>query len=89
MLPHTYVVLDVETTGLDPNCDQIIEIAAIRLEKGQITGRLHTLINPGRSIPPHIQKLTGIDDAMVRHAPSLTEVLPHLLDLMGDAIPVR
>ncbi|MBE3571500.1 MAG: DEAD/DEAH box helicase family protein [Moorella humiferrea] len=87
MLPHTYVVLDVETTGLDPNCDQIIEIAAIRLEKGQITGRLHTLINPGRSIPPHIQKLTGIDDAMVRHAPSLTEVLPHLLDLMGDAIP--
>lgn len=87
MLPHTYVVLDVETTGLDPNQDQIIEIAAVRLEKGQITGQLHTLVNPGRPIPPYIQKLTGINDAMVREAPRLTEILPGLLDFMSEAIP--
>ncbi|MBC7326093.1 MAG: 3'-5' exoribonuclease, partial [Moorella sp. (in: Bacteria)] len=88
MLDHTYVVVDVETTGLDPASDQIIEIAAIRLEKGQLAGQWHTLVNPGRPIPPFIENLTGISNAMVQGAPPLTAVLPAFLDFLGEAIPV-
>ncbi|MDN5344913.1 MAG: ATP-dependent helicase DinG [Clostridia bacterium] len=87
MFPHTCVVLDLETTGLDPTRDKIIEIAAVRLEKGHLVDRFQTLVNPCCPIPAGIQKLTGINDAMVRQAPPLTEVLPHLLDFMADAIP--
>ncbi|MDN5327034.1 MAG: ATP-dependent helicase DinG [Moorella sp. (in: firmicutes)] len=88
MLPQTYVVLDVETTGLDPGRDRIIEIAAVRLEGGNIARQFQTLVNPGRPIPPAIERLTGICDAMVREAPPLPEVLPGLLELFRDAIPV-
>lgn len=88
MLPQNYVVLDVETTGLDPARDKIIEIAVVRLEGGDIARQYQTLVNPGRPIPPAIERLTGINDAMVREAPPLHEVLPGLLELFKDAVPV-
>jgi len=88
LLPHNYLVIDLETTGLDPERDRIIEIAAVRLEKGTITGQLHTLINPGCPVPPYIQKLTGINDAMVGGAPSLESILPALQELSTATIPV-
>ncbi|WP_258360528.1 helicase C-terminal domain-containing protein [Moorella sulfitireducens] len=87
MLPYNYIVVDIETTGLDPDQDQIIEIAAVRLEGGRVTGKFHTLVNPGRPIPSYIQKLTGINDAMVGEAPPLAEILPGLLDFMKGAFP--
>lgn len=78
------VALDIETTGLDPRSDAIIEIGAIRFRGRRIEGEFSTLVNPNRHIPEHITSLTGIDDGMVRLAPRLTEVLGELAAFIGD-----
>ena len=73
MLP-CYVMLDLETTGGNAVHDRITEIAAVRVEDGVEVERWSTLVNPGVRIPPFIQNLTGITDAMVEDAPSFEAV---------------
>ena len=63
------VVVDVETTGLAPAEATIIEIGAVRLSGGQVTGEFFSLVNPATEIPPDITDLTGITGAMVAGAP--------------------
>ena len=71
----TYVAFDIETTGLDPNRDAIIEIGAVRFNERRIEDEWSTLVNPGRQIPEFITNLTGIDNAMVRGAPSFLDIV--------------
>ena len=78
------VALDVETTGLDPATDTIIEIGAVRFEGDRIEDEFTSLINPGRHIPEFISGLTGISDEMVRQAPKIREVLEGLVLFIGD-----
>lgn len=87
MLP-CYVMLDLETTGGSAGHDRITEIALVRIENGQETARWSTLVNPGVRIPPFIQQLTGISDAMVAAAPVFAEVAPQLLSLLEGAVLV-
>ena len=87
MLP-CYVMLDLETTGGNALRDRITEIAAVRVENGTETARWSTLVNPGLRIPPFIQQLTGIDDAMVAQAPSFAEVADKLLQMLDGAVLV-
>ena len=87
MLP-CYVLLDLETTGGNPlNC-RITEIAAVRVENGLEVARWSTLVNPGTGIPPLIQSLTGISNAMVADAPPFNEVGATLLKLLDGAVLV-
>ena len=87
MLP-CYVLLDLETTGGNPlNC-RITEIAAVRVEYGLEVARWSTLVNPGTRIPPLIQSLTGISNAMVADAPPFNEVGATLLKLLDGAVLV-
>lgn len=79
------VALDIETTGLDPEKDAIIEIGAVRFSGKRIEGEWSALINPGRRIPPFITQLTGITDQMVLKAPPLQAVKGQLADFVGDA----
>lgn len=72
------VALDIETTGLDPKKDAILEIGALRFNGTRVEEEWSTLINPGRAIPPFITQLTGITNAMVQSAPRLEEVLGQL-----------
>ena len=81
-----FVVLDLETTGLDPTRDRIIEIGAIRFIDGREIEVFSTLINPGIPIPDFITKLTGITDKEVKHAPGIEEKLPELLEFIDDSI---
>ncbi|MCJ7702518.1 MAG: hypothetical protein MUO62_13125 [Anaerolineales bacterium] len=81
------VALDIETTGLNPDGDAITEIGAVRFNHRRIEGEWHSLVNPGRRIPPQITQLTGITDAMVRGAPPLKDVLDDLEYFVGD-LPV-
>jgi DNA polymerase-3 subunit epsilon/ATP-dependent DNA helicase DinG len=78
------VAIDLETTGLDPAQDEVIEIGAVRFRGPRIEGEWSTLVNPGRPLPPYITQLTGISDAMVAGAPRLARVLPELIEFVGD-----
>jgi DNA polymerase III subunit epsilon len=84
----TFVVLDLETTGLRPEQDRITEIGAVKVRGGEVLGELRTFVHPGRPIPPAITAVTGITDAMVRDAPRIAAVLPTLEGFLGDAVLV-
>lgn len=88
-LPTSYCLLDLETTGLSPVWDDIIEIGAIKILDGKEAGRFQSLIQPppladGDFILPFITDLTGITNEMLRDAPKIDAVLPSLLDFLGD-----
>lgn len=78
------VSLDLETTGLDSQTDVIIEIGAVRFNGQRIEDEFTTLINPKRHIPEFITGLTGINDAMVRQAPSILDVVGELASFIGE-----
>lgn len=79
------VALDIETTGLNPSDDAIIEIGAVRFNNRRIENEWTTLINPGKRIPPFITQLTNITDQMVLHSPPIEDVLPDLVEFAGDS----
>jgi ATP-dependent DNA helicase DinG len=78
------VALDIETTGLDPQKDAIIEIGAVLFNGKRIEDEWSSLINPGRKIPPFITQLTGITDHMVLEAPSIQNIVSDLRQFVGD-----
>jgi len=82
----TFCVLDLETTGGNRNDDMITEIGAVKVRGGECIGTFHTLVNPGRVIPPQITVLTGLTDAIVSDAPRIETVLGSLVDFLGDAV---
>jgi DNA polymerase III subunit epsilon len=80
------VIVDVETTGLAPDQATIIEIGAVRLSGGQVTGEFFSLVNPATEIPPDITDLTGITDAMVAAAPPPAVALGAFLAFARGAV---
>jgi DNA polymerase-3 subunit epsilon len=84
----TFVVIDLETTGASPHDCAITEVGAVKLRGGECLGRFETLVNPGVPVPPFITILTGITEAMLLPAPRIGEVMPALLEFVGDAVIV-
>jgi DNA polymerase-3 subunit alpha (Gram-positive type) len=84
----TYVVFDIETTGLSVTSNKIIELAAVKMKDGQEIGRFATFINPHEPIPYNIQQLTSITDEMVEDAPELAPKLNEFLDFIENAVLV-
>lgn len=78
-----FVAVDLETTGLDPAEDRIIEIGAVRFEEGVESGRFSSLVYPGRQLPEEIVRLTGITDFDLKDAPYAAEVLPGFKEFIG------
>ena len=83
---QTYVVVDVETTGGRGENHRVTEIGAVKVRDGRIVDRFQTLLNPQRSIPPNISRLTGISPAMVETAPYFVDVADEFEAFMQDAI---
>jgi ATP-dependent DNA helicase DinG len=83
-----YVAIDLETTGLDPKKDAIVEIGAVKFDDHRELGRFGTLVNPGRRIPIQISQLTGITDRDVVDAPPFAAVREKLRRFVGPAIVV-
>lgn len=79
------VALDIETTGLDPYRDEIIEIGAVRFNGKRIEDEWSTLIKPRQAIPPFITQLTGISNEMVFNAPEVQDVIQEFADFVGNA----
>lgn len=84
----TYVVFDVETTGLSAVHDVIIELAAVKVKNGEIIDRFESFVNPHRPLSATITELTSITDEMVKDAPELEEVLPRFLDFIEGTVLV-
>lgn len=87
LLPN-FVVLDFETTGLSPERDKIIQIAAIKFHDFKKIDEFCSYVNPQIKIPPHITKINGITDNDVKNAPNISEILPKLIEFIGDEIIV-
>lgn len=83
-----YVCFDLETTGLSPDQDAIIEIGALRVRDGKAEGRFSCLIDPGRPLPPHITQLTGISDSMLQGGARPEQAVSAFLDFCGDDVIV-
>lgn len=86
------IVVDLETTGLDPKKDKIIEIGALKIENDQIVDQFSKLVNPGRKLEERIVEITGIQDEELEQALYIEEILPLFLefaedwDLMGHSV---
>jgi len=78
-----FIILDTETTGLNPEKDQLIEIAAVLVENGEIQDRFETLLNPGIPLDPVVTALTGIQEKDLVQAPLIHTVIPALEKFLG------
>ena len=84
----TYVVVDLETTGLSPGTSSICEIGAVRVRGLALEERFETLVNPRRPLPAAIAALTGIDPRALRGAPPVELAVRRFLEFAGDAVLV-
>jgi DNA polymerase III epsilon subunit family exonuclease len=84
----TYVVVDLETTGLSPGTSSICEIGAVRVRGLELDERFETLVNPRRPLPAAIAALTGIDPSELRGAPPVELAVRRFLEFAGDAVLV-
>lgn len=85
-LVDDYVVVDIETTGIDCSCNEIIEIAAIKYENLEEVASFQSLVKPFNPIDEEVQDLTGITPDMVCSAPSISEVLPQFAEFVGESV---
>ena len=83
-LDGTFIVFDLETTGLNPTSEEITEIAAVRVVEGEIRDSFQTYVNPHKPIPAEITELTGISDETVADAPDLDKAVPEFLAWAGE-----
>jgi len=85
----SYVALDLETTGLDPEADRIIEVGAVRFQAdGTELATFQRLVNPGRPIPAFIERFTGVTSEMVADAPGIEAIAHDLEAFVGGAVVV-
>lgn len=81
-----YIVLDVETTGLSPISNHLIEFSAVKVKEGLIIDEYSTLINPGYLVDGFITALTGISNEMLEEAPDIDQVVDEIIAFIGDSI---
>ena len=80
----SYVALDLETTGLSPKHDRIIEIGAVKVIDGAPVEHLSRMVNPGRRLEERITELTGITDRDLVGAPCIEQLLPEVMAFLGE-----
>ena len=83
-----FTLIDLETTGLSKHRHKITEIAAIKIKDGKEISRFEQLVNPEEPIPKFITRLTGITDSMVQNKPTIKDVMPSLVDFLGESVIV-
>ena len=81
---ENYILVDLETTGLTPKRDRILEIGAWKVQEGAFTAQFHCMVDPCMRIPERITALTGITDAMVEGQPVIAEAIRQFLDFAAS-----
>ena len=82
---NTYIAIDLETTGMNPRNDRIIEIGAVKVENGEIKDQFTTFVNPRMEVPTRIQELTGITNAMAKSGMLIEEAMLKLISFCGES----
>jgi len=82
------VVIDFETTGLDPTLDRVLEMGLVTFDGGELVGRQNWLINPQIPVPEEARRIHGISDEDLANAPRFEEVFPEALALLSNRLPV-
>lgn len=85
---ENYVILDVETTGLSPKSEKIIETALIRIDNGEQVSQFTSCVNPGKSLSPRIVSLTGLNDDMLKDAPAFSSIAEKVSRFIGNSVIV-
>ncbi len=85
-LRRSFIAFDVETTGLDPVSDRIVELGAVFFRDGQPQSTFSRLVDPGMDIPPETTAINHITNEMLRAAPPEEAVYPELIRFLGDAL---
>ncbi|BCN29143.1 3'-5' exonuclease [Anaeromicropila herbilytica] len=85
-MTDSFVCFDIETTGLVPTKDKIIEIGALKIKDGKIVDRFQEFINPDMKIPNHITKLTGINDSMLEGTRNVSDVIKDFVNFCEDDV---
>lgn len=85
-MTDSYVCVDLETTGLNPKTDKIIEVGVVKVVDNQIVEEWETFVNPDRRLEERIIELTGICDEQLSSAPKIEEILPKLLGITEDFV---
>jgi DNA polymerase-3 subunit epsilon len=85
-LPNKLVFVDVETTGMRPDHDRIIEIGIIRVENGKVVAEYNKLLNPNMYLSPYVEMLTGITASDLENAASFYDVKDEIYELLEDAL---
>lgn len=83
-MTDSFVALDLETTGLNPKTDRILEIGALRIVNGCVEGQIKQLVDPQMEIPKRVTQLTGITGEMTQGQPQGAEAVKALVDFCGD-----
>lgn len=83
---HPLVFVDIETTGLRPTYDRIIEIGIVKVINGKVVAKFNTLVQPGIHLPPEIVKITGINTSDLDSSPSFRMIKDEVLELLNDSI---
>ena len=84
----TYVSFDLETTGLEPEKDNIIEIGAVKFRGEETLETFHTLLNPHMPVPYYVKKLTGISPKELEDAPEFSDIIDEFTSFVGDHIMI-
>lgn len=84
----SFVAFDLETTGLNPEADSIVEVAAVRVKNGKITDRYQQYVNPNIRMPSDAQEVNNITDEMLEGQPYIFEIIPNILEFFGSNIVV-
>lgn len=83
-MTDTYICIDLETTGLNPKTDKIIEIGAVKVIGGVVKDTFSAFVNPGRLLEERVSELTGITNAQLENAPYIEDILPALEIFLED-----
>ena len=83
---RSYIAFDIETTGLDPMENEILEIGALKVREGRVAERFMEFIRPVSPVSPAITALTGITNEMVAHARNTKEVIDDFMGFCGEEV---
>lgn len=81
-----FICIDLETTGLNPKRDRIIEIGAVKVRKGKITETFQQLIDPRQALEERVETLTGISSKELEGKPTIQEILPEIREFLGEDV---